>query len=84
MDKPITDATVNMILQTSAFFLASLFVFLSVPRPCLGQSGKNEPTVLQMPDYQYPPQAVSKENAVNWRWMKNFNEREVSGKLKNV
>lgn len=71
-----------MITQTSAFFLAGLFVFLAVPGPCLGQSGKNEPAVLQMPDYQYPPQAVSKENAVNWKWMKAFYEREVSGKLK--
>ncbi len=73
-----------MIFQTSAFFLAGLFVFLAVPGPHLGQSGKNEPTVLQMPDYQYPPQAVSKENTVNWRWMKAFYEREASEKLKNV
>ncbi len=31
-----------------------------------------------MPDYQYPAQAVSKESAVHWKWMKAFYEREVS------
>lgn len=68
----------SIISQTFTFFLAGLSFFLTVPGLTRGQSGKKEPAVLQMPDYQYPPQGVSKENAVKWKWMKAFYEREVS------